>query len=138
MPADPPVSAPAPRPQFPPAEVALSLLANGTSHRAQLATLELGEARDHATGSLLLASAVGVLTLLAGFALTLLAAALVWASPHREWWLAGMTVCYLAIAGGAAAALNRRLRTWQPLAETHHQLLEDCECLRHLLVRMER
>lgn len=83
--------------------------------------------------SALLAAAAGALTLLAGFALTLLAAALVWSNPHREWWLAGFTLFYIAIAGFTAAALVRRLREWEPLAETQNQLHQDCECLRTLL-----
>jgi uncharacterized membrane protein YqjE len=118
--------------------VALSLLAHSASHRAQLAVLELGEARDHAVNSALLAGVAGALTLLAGFAVTLLAAALTWDSPHREWWLAGLTLFYVVLATIAATALVRRLRSWTPLAESQQQFHQDCECLHNLLPTTNR
>ncbi|HET7537637.1 MAG TPA: phage holin family protein [Candidatus Didemnitutus sp.] len=126
-------SASMPHPHIPPAGVALSLLVEGSVHRAELAVLELSEARGHVTRSLLLAAGTGTLVLLAGFALTLLIAALVWASPQREWWLAGIALVYVLAAVLAAVALRRRLQLWRPLAEIQHQLSQDCACLRQLL-----
>lgn len=134
--------APAPaapeRPAWPDANEALPLLAESAEHRAELAALELAEARRHALVSLLLAVTAAVLLLLAGMALTLLVAALVWTSPYRAWWLAGLALLHLGLAASAAAALRRRLHGWRPLAETCTQLREDYRCLHELLVRAVR
>lgn len=122
-----------PRPQLPAPGVALSLFAESVAHRAELAALELAEAREHALGSLLLAAGTAALVLFTGFALTLLAASLVWDLPNRGWWLAGLLAAYLAGAVGAGCLLTRRLRTWRPLAEVSAQLQEDARCLTHLI-----
>lgn len=129
-PAAPPVE---PRPQLPAPGVALSLFAESVAHRAGLAALELAEAREHALGSLLLAAGTAALALFTGFALTLLAASLVWDLPNRGWWLAGLVAAYLAGAAAAGCLLTRRLRTWRPLAEVSAQLQEDTRCLTHLI-----
>jgi uncharacterized membrane protein YqjE len=113
--------------------VALSLFTESVAHRAELAALELDEAREHAVGSLLLAAGTAALVLFTGFALTLLAASLVWDLPGRGWWLAGLMAVYLAGAVTAGFLLTRRLRTWRPLAEVSHQLQEDARCLSHLI-----
>ena len=122
-----------PRPQLPAPGVALSLFAESVAHRAELAAIELDEAREHALGSLLLAAGTAALVLFTGFALTLLAASLVWDLPNRGWWLAGLVAAYLAGAAGAGCLLTRRLRTWRPLAEVSAQLQEDTRCLTHLI-----
>lgn len=122
-----------PPPELPAARVALGLLGESAAHRVELAVLELGEARDHALASTLLAAAAGALALLTGFALTLLLASLVWEDPHRGWWLGGLSAVYLITAAAAAILLQRRLRDWQPLRETGQQLREDQQCLSQLL-----
>ncbi len=122
-----------PRPQLPAPGVALSLFAESVAHRAELAAIELDEAREHALGSLLLAAGTAALVLFTGFALTLLAASLVWDLPNRGWWLAGLVAAYLAGAAAAGCLLTRRLRTWRPLAEVSAQLQEDTRCLTHLI-----
>lgn len=132
-PDSPASSGPARRPEFPTPSVALGLLSESVAHRAELAALELGEARDHALGSALLAGAAGALVLFTGFAVTLLLASLVWDDPHRAWWLGGLGAAYLAAAAGAGIALQRRMRDWQPLREIRHQLQEDHQCLSQLL-----
>jgi len=130
----PPTTPPAePRPQLPAPGVALSLFAESIAHRAELAALELDEAREHALGSLLLAAGTAALVLCTGFALTLLAASLVWDLPNRGWWLAGLMAAYLAGAAATGCLLTRRLRTWRPLAESSAQLQEDTRCLTHLI-----
>lgn len=121
------------RPRIPAPGEVLHLFSEAAGHRAQLAQLELGEARDHALVSAILAAAAGILTLLAGLALTLLAAALVWDSVHRHWWLAGLGVLYLILAGSIGYALYRRLQRWHPLAETKFQLDQDGACLARIL-----
>jgi uncharacterized membrane protein YqjE len=122
-----------PRPQLPAPGLALSLFAESVSHRAELAALELAEAREHALGSLLLAAGTAALVLFTGFALTLLAASLVWDLPNRGWWLSGLMAAYLAGAAVTGFLLTRRLRTWRPLAEISNQLQEDTRCLTHLI-----
>jgi uncharacterized membrane protein YqjE len=124
---------PEPRPQLPAVGVALSLFAESVAHRAELTVLELNEAREHALGSLLLAAGTAALVLCTGFALTLLAASLVWDLPHRSWWLAGLSALYLVGAGLTAFLLHRRLRIWRPLAEIQAQLHQDYQCLSHLI-----
>lgn len=122
-----------PRPQLPPPRVALELFSESVTHRAELAALELEEAREHAAGSTLLAGAVAALALFAGFALTLLVASLVWELPNRGWWLGGLCGVYVAGTVTAGLVLARRLRAWRPLGETQAQLQQDYQCLRHLL-----
>jgi uncharacterized membrane protein YqjE len=123
----------APRRQLPPPGVALSLFSESIAHRAELAALELDEAREHALRSTLLAAAAAALVLFAGFALTLLVASLVWDDPHRGWWLGGLCALYLAAALTTSFFLARRLRDWQPLGETRHQLQQDYQCLSQLI-----
>lgn len=113
------------QPTFPPLATVVSLLSDAVSHRAELASLELEEAREHALGSILLAALAAVLVLLAGFAFTFLVATLAWMSPHREWWLTGLTVLYLAGGTASLVVLTRRLRNWHPLDETVLQLKKD-------------
>jgi uncharacterized membrane protein YqjE len=121
------------RPQLPASGVAFSILSESVAHRAELASLELGEARDHALVSTLLAAGTAAMVLFSGFAITLLLASLVWESPHRGWWLAGLCAAYLGTALWAGLALVRRLRTWRPLEETQTQLQEDFQCLNKLI-----
>jgi uncharacterized membrane protein YqjE len=127
-----PATAPS-RPQLPAAGVALGLLSEAVAHRAELAAIELSEAREHATGSALLAAGTAALVLCTGFALTLLVASLVWDLPNRGWWLAGLCLAYLATAATAAFLLMRRLRTWRPLGEIQGQLQQDYQCLSLLI-----
>lgn len=121
------------RPQLPPLGKAISLLGESVGHRAELAALELSEAREHVVGSLLLAAGTAALVLFTGFALTLLAASLVWDSPNRGWWLAGLTAVYVISAIATGFALVRRLHTWRPLSELQFQLKQDYQCLNNLV-----
>lgn len=119
--------------QIPPVANILPLLSESIAHRTELASIELDEARTHAIDSSLLAGATCVLLLLAGFALTLLVAALVWDSPYRGWWLTGLCAAYLVAAGTTFWRLKKRLRTWRPFAETQSQIQLDFQCLNTLL-----
>lgn len=121
------------RPQFPAPGVAFSILSESASHRAELASLELGEARDHALVSTLLAAGTAALGLITGMAITLFFASLVWDGPHRIAWMVGICVVYLALTAGLAFALVRRLRSWHPLEEVQSQLQEDIQCLSKLI-----
>jgi uncharacterized membrane protein YqjE len=112
---------------------AASLASEALGHRMQLAGLELDEAGSHAQASLVLLAVSVLFGLLGGFAFTLTLAALVWDSPHRPWWLAGLCAAYLAISGIAAFVLARRFRTWRPFSETRAQLQQDQACLNQLI-----
>jgi len=113
--------------------VAFSLFSESVSHRAELASVEVGEARDHALISTLLAVGTVVLALFTGFAITLLLASLVWDSPHRVWWLAAICAIYLGSAIFTGVTLVKRVRTWRPMSETTNQLQEDFQCLSQLI-----
>lgn len=133
MTASTPNSTPSGRPQLPAPRVALELFGESFSHRAELAALEMEEAREHVAGSTVLAGAVAALALFAGFAFTLLVAGLVWDLPSRGWWLGGLCVLYLAAAVTAGIILTRRLRAWRPLGETQTQIQQDYQCLSQLI-----
>ncbi|HEY4248835.1 MAG TPA: phage holin family protein [Lacunisphaera sp.] len=122
-----------PRPQLPAPGVAFSLLGESLDHRRELASLEVGEARDHAIVSTLLAAGTAALVLLTGFAVTLLVASLVWESPHRVAWMVGVCMVYGGTAVWIGSVLVKRLRTWQPLQETQSQLEQDFQCLSKLI-----
>jgi uncharacterized membrane protein YqjE len=113
--------------------VALALFTESVAHRAELARLELAEARDHTGGSTLLAVGAATLALCTGFAFTLWVASLVWDDPHRGWWLGGLWAAYLAATLATGFILARRLRTWRPFDETQRQLQLDYQCLHQLL-----
>jgi uncharacterized membrane protein YqjE len=108
-------------------------LLRGLDHRAELAALELGEARDHATGIAALFLISAVAALLTGFALNFFIAALWWDTPHRLLALGFSTVVQGAIAAGTAFACLRRARRWRPLPETVEQFKKDSQCLHELL-----
>lgn len=133
MDASPASAAPTGRPQLPSPKVAIGLFAESITHRTELAVLELEEAREHITGSTMLAGAVAALVLFAGFAFTLLVASLVWDLPNRAWWLGGLFALYVVAAVAAGFSLTRRLRTWRPLGEIQTQLQQDYKCLSQLL-----
>jgi uncharacterized membrane protein YqjE len=137
MVAGPSISRPA-RARIPSFPVALSLFSEATAHRAELAGLELAEARDHALHSMVLAVITGALVNLTGFSLTLLVAALVWNDPHRNWWLGAMAVLYAGVTLALFFNFLRRMRAWRPLEETSRQLKSDCQCLQRLLQEVTR
>lgn len=124
---------PEPRPQLPALGVALGLFTESVAHRAELASLELAEAREHAVHSMLLAAGTAVLGLCTGFALTLLVASLVWDLPNRGLWLAGLGALYLAGAVTTGLLLRNRLHNWRPLSAVSAQLQQDYQCLSHLI-----
>lgn len=111
------------------------IVLEGLMHRGQLATLEMAEARDHAARTALIALLAGVGALLAGFAALLTLAALVWQRDDRGLILGLATLALVLGAGGLGGWAARRLRAWQPLAETRRQLHEDRVCLENLLPR---
>jgi uncharacterized membrane protein YqjE len=105
----------------------------GLDHRAELASLELGEARGHATGIAALFLVSAVAALLTGFALNFFVAALWWDTPHRLLALGVSTLTQALVAAGSAFACVRRARRWRPLPETFEQLRRDSQCLHQLL-----
>ncbi len=122
-----------PRPQLPAPGVVFSLLGESLDHRRELTSLEVGEARDHALVSTLLAAGTAAFILLTGLAVTLLVASIVWDSPHRVAWMVGVCAIYGGSAIWTGSILVNRLRTWQPLKETQSQLEQDFQCLSKLI-----
>lgn len=120
------------RPQVPSLGTVFRLFNDALANRVDLAALEMEETRAQASASALLLGAIVCLVHFAGFAFTLMVAALVWESAHRGAWLAGLGGAYLLAGGVAALALWRRLRAWRPFAETKSQLHQDQQCLREL------
>src|SRR3954469_20638526 len=109
------------RPQVPSLGTALRLFNDALANRLDLAALELDETRTEAGTAAGLLGATFCLAQLAGFAFTLMVAALVWDSAHRGLWLAGLGGLYLAGCGCSVLLLRRRLRIWKPFAETKSQ-----------------
>lgn len=105
----------------------------GLRHRGQLATLEATEARDHLLVTLVFAVVAAVLLLVTLFTGTLAIAALVWDLPNRVTVLSLLALGYLAVALAAGGWILRRMRRWQPLAESRRQLDADCQWLEELL-----
>jgi uncharacterized membrane protein YqjE len=120
------------RPQVPSLGTVVRLLNDALENRLGLAGVELDETRVHASVSALLLGVVVCLVNFAGFAFTLMAAALVWDSGHRGAWLAGIGGGYVAAAALLSFVLWRRLRNWRPFAETKSQLNQDQQCLKEL------
>ncbi|MBC7365402.1 MAG: phage holin family protein [Undibacterium sp.] len=106
------------------------IVLEGLVHRGELATLELVEARNHATLTTGLAGLAAALTLLAGFASTFTLAALVWQREDRGLILGLVTLVYVLGAVALGWIALRRLKTWSLFAETRHQLGQDYSCLR--------
>ena len=102
------------------------IVLEGLSHRGELATLELAEARNHAALTAVFAALSCALVLLAGFAGTFA----VWHRDDRGLILSLVTFVYLLGAGILAWCVTKRLKTWRPLSETRHQLSEDYTCIR--------
>jgi uncharacterized membrane protein YqjE len=113
-------------------------LVRGLDHRAELASLEMSEARDHAVGisGLFLLSAVAAL--LTGFALNFFVAALWWDTPHRLLALGLSVAVQAAVATTAAVICVRRARLWRPLPQTIDQFKKDSQCLHELLTSRPR
>lgn len=116
---------------------AMRIVLSGLAHRGELAALEASEARDHLAGSLALGFGAAVFAVLGGFALNLALAAAVWHRDDRGLVLGLVALAELALATGISLACVRRVRRWRPLAETRHQLSEDCACLQQILPSSE-
>lgn len=112
---------------------AVRILARGTGHRIQLASVELAQARIHAITSGVIAGFGIGLALIAGFSITLCIAAMVWESPNRMAWLTSITFVYVALAAAVVGILIKRMMTWRPFSETTNQLIQDYQCLRQLI-----
>ena len=112
---------------------ALKILLDAVMHRGELATCELGEARDYVLATLLFGVMAVALVLLGGFSATFTIAALVWDRPDRGLILGLMSLGYFIIAGVLVWVAARRLRTWHPLVETLTQLRKDQHCLQTIL-----
>jgi uncharacterized membrane protein YqjE len=110
-----------------------AVLARGLDHRAELASVEMDEARDHATGLFGLFLLGAIAALLTGFAINFFVAALWWDTPHRLLSLGILAGVQGAVAAAALLTALRRTRKWHPLSHTFDQLKKDSQCLRELL-----
>lgn len=115
-----------------------AVLARGFDHRAELAAIELGEARDHAVGISGLFMLGAVAALLTGFAINFFVAALWWDTPHRLLAIGLLAGVQGAVALTAVLTAVNRARSWYPLAHTFDQLKKDSQCLRDLLTPPRR
>jgi uncharacterized membrane protein YqjE len=102
-------------------------------HRGELASLELKEASAHGTRTFVAVVLSGALFFLAGVSGTFALAAAVWSREDRGLILGLLALAYLLGSAALGYLASRRLRSWQPLAETFRQLHADCACLRDTL-----
>jgi len=103
------------------------------AHRGELALLELDEARRHGAGTAAAAMFSAALLLLGGFAGTFALAAAVWSRADRGLIIGLLALAYLAASAALGYIAARRLRYWQPFAETRRQFSEDVACLHGVL-----
>lgn len=104
----------------------------GVEHRAELAALEFDELRAHTTVASWLIGGGIACFFLAGFAATLLVAAIYWDTPHRVGALSWLVGVELLLGVGAIAWLCRCWRTWRPWSATREQLRRDVQCLHQI------
>lgn len=102
-------------------------------HRAELAGIELIEARDRLIAVLLMLIAAAVLVLLAGGVVTIFVAAAFWDTAYRLHALGGLALLYILAVTFCALRLQHLLRTWRPFPLTQEQLRKDAACVELLL-----
>jgi uncharacterized membrane protein YqjE len=102
-------------------------------HRGELASLELKEAQTHGAVSAALGALAAGFLLLGGFAGTLALAASVWQHDDRVLILCLVTLADLGVAAALGLVAAKRLKTWQPFAETCGQFKADCACVHEIL-----
>ena len=107
-------------------------------HRSELAALELREARQHGFRTAVMIGVSVALVLVGGMAATLAVAAAVWNRDDRGLILSLVAVGYLAVSAAFALVAARRLKTWQPFAETSRQLHADCACIQDIISSAKR
>lgn len=98
--------------------------------RLELFTLELAEERQRLVAALLWTAGTTFFFMLAVLLLTLAIVAAC-PAPSRPWVLGGFSLLYLALAGGAALGLRKRLREGiRPFSATLEELKKDVDWLR--------
>ena len=107
-------------------------LLNIGENRLELLLVEIQEERDRLFRAILLALGIAAFGLLAGVALTLGVAVLLWDhSPAVV--LLVLTIVYVGVASFLFTRLARLQNNWKPLPATLHQLKEDHKCLAQTL-----
>lgn len=114
-------------------QAAADIVWRALGHRGELAALECKAARSELATTGVLVAAATVALLLAGFALTLLVAAIFWDTPHRVTAICGLAGGEIVVGLVAGAWARRRWRSWEPLTNTRRQLQQDAECVREIL-----
>ena len=111
----------------------VTVIARGVEHRAELAALELDEARTNTVSLLTLLVAGAVVALLTGFALNFFVAALWWDTPHRLLSIGLLAGVQAVAAIWLIARWRHQARSWRPRASTFEQLRKDGQCLHELI-----
>jgi uncharacterized membrane protein YqjE len=111
------------------------VLLTGAQNRAELAAIELAEARNAAVSFGLWWAGAVLLLVLGSATLTAFVAAAFWDTPYRLAALGVMAVVYLAAAAGCFLKVRGGLRSWQPFSETAGQIRKDALCLGDLMHR---
>ena len=114
------------------------LLAGALIHRGELAALELGEAQAHGAVTVLFAALTGAFFLLGGFAATLAIAAAVWGRDDRALILAAVALGYAVVCAALGWHGYRRIKAWNPFAETRRVFHKDCAAARELTGSKDR
>lgn len=111
----------------------LRVALRGVGHRAELAGIELTEARDRLIAVLALLIGAAVLVLLAGGVVTCFVAAAFWDTAYRLPALGALGLCYLLGAALCGWRVRRLLDTWQLFPLTKEQLRKDASCVELLM-----
>ena len=104
-------------------------LVRSVEHRAELAGLELAEARDTVAGSAVLFLAASGFLLLAAMAFTALIAAAFWNTAFRLPSLAGIGVIYGLAGYGLFVRARTRIEGCRIFPQTGDQLKRDVSCI---------
>lgn len=109
------------------------LAIRSVDHRAELAGIELAEARDQLLSALLLILSAAIFMILACVMFSVLIITLTWDTPYRLHAISGLLAIYLIGAGICIGVMRYRLRQWKPFALTKDQIRQDTHCINTLI-----
>lgn len=118
---------------FPNLHQHFQLAIRSVDHRADLAGVELAEARDQLLTVLLLILGTAIFLIIAGGMLSVLIVTLTWDTPYRLHAISGLLAIYLIGAGVCLGVMRFRLRQWKPFALTKDQIRQDAHCINTLI-----
>lgn len=111
----------------------LRIALRSIGHRAELAGLELLEARDHLVAVLLLLVGAATLVLLTGGVVTFFVTAAFWDTAYRLHAIGALGLLYLLAAALCWLRVRRLMAAFQPFAQTKEQLRKDAACVQLLM-----